>query len=189
MWKLEPTPKTVATSATPIIIPTAAPDEIAAKSPPPLPRASLSALSDGRNPSGLSIIGNDLMIMGERITIITKGTLQVDGEVHADLRGVDVVIGVGGKVTGAISAENVAVRGQVIGAIRAMNVELLATSNVEGEIFQQTLMIEDGARFEGRVRRPADVADLKPNLTSDQHATQAKSTVKPGLQPLRQGIL
>ena len=185
MWKLEPTPKTVAPSATPIIVP----DDVTGKSPPPLPRASLSALSDGRNPSGLSIIGNDLMIMGERITIITKGTLQVDGEVHADLRGVDVVIGVGGKVTGAISAENVAVRGQVIGAIKAMNVELLSTSNVEGEILQQTLMIEDGARFEGRVRRPADVADLKPNLTPEQRSAQAKPANKPAMAPLRQGIL
>ncbi len=183
MWKLEPTTKGQASTTPPAI------------SPPPLDKSSkpessaarppLSSTSDSKTPSSISIIGNDLKIMGERITIITKGTLQVDGEVHADLRGVDVVIGVGGKVTGAVSAENVAVRGQVIGSIKAINVELLATSYVEGEIMQQTLMIEDGAHFEGRVRRPADATELKPNLDSDQPSPQPRSAPRSGISPLR----
>lgn len=183
MWKLEPPAKSSTPSATP------------STTPPPLAKSGntetsatrppLSATSDSKLASSISIIGNDLKIMGERITIITKGTLQVDGEVHADLRGVDVVIGVGGKVTGAISAENVAVRGQVIGSIKAINVELLATSYVEGEIFQQTLMIEDGAHFEGRVRRPADPTELKPDLDSDQPSAQPKPAARPGMSPLR----
>lgn len=180
MWKLEPSTKPTTTSVT---------------TPPPLANASkpeatgmrtpLSVTSESKSASGISIIGNDLKIMGERITIITKGTLQVDGEVQADLRGVDVVIGVGGKVTGAISAENVAVRGQVIGSIKAINVELLATSYVEGEVLQQTLMIEDGAHFEGRVRRPADPTELKPNLDSDQPSAQPQQAPKAGMSQLR----
>lgn len=186
MWKLEPTSKGASTATTPSITPPLPGQEQSRKVEPPAARPSRGALSEAKMPSSISIIGNDLKIMGERITIITKGTLQVDGEVQADLRGVDVVIGVGGKVTGAVSAENVAVRGQVIGSIKAINVELLATSYVEGEIYQQTLMIEDGAHFEGRVRRPTDVADLKPNLTADQQSTQQMPETRQGIAPLRQ---
>ncbi len=183
MWKLETAAKSSTASTTGSTTPP--PLDQTRKTEPSGTRSPLSAISDSKLPSSISIIGNDLKIMGERITIITKGTLQVDGEVHADLRGVDVVIGVGGKVTGAISAENVAVRGQVIGSIKAINVELLATSYVEGEVLQQTLMIEDGAHFEGRVRRPADATELKPDLDSDQPSTQSKPPARAGMSPLR----
>lgn len=139
--------------------------------PPPIP-ALRSARVEPSSITGLSIIGKDLTIMGERIVIITKGTLQVDGEVHADLQGAEVIIGESGKVTGTIWADAIAVRGQVFGTIKGAKVELQAKSTVEGDIHHQALVIVEGASFDGRVRRPKDPADLKPPLDPKQHANE-----------------
>ncbi len=136
---------------------------------PPLP-SSRPALVDKSEAGRLSIIGNDLTIMGERIVIITKGILQVDGEVQADLHGAEVIIGEAGKVTGTIWADAVSVRGQVFGTIKGTKVELMSKSTVEGDIFHQTLVVIEGASFDGRVRRPKDAADLKPMLDPKQHS-------------------
>lgn len=117
-----------------------------------------------------SIIGNDLAIMGERIVIITKGTLQVDGEVQADLHGARVIIGEAGKVTGTIWADAIEIRGEVHGTIKGSKVELMGKSTVEGDIHHQTLVVIEGASFDGRVRRPQDPAELKPMLDPADHA-------------------
>lgn len=140
-----------------------------AAEPPPIPTAK-PALVERAEAGKLSIIGNDLAIMGERIVIITKGTLQVDGEVQADLHGSEVIIGEAGKVTGTIWADAVEVRGRVYGTIKGTKVQLMGKSTVEGDIHHQTLMVVEGASFDGRVRRPNDAKELKPMLDPAQHA-------------------
>jgi cytoskeletal protein CcmA (bactofilin family) len=118
----------------------------------------------------VSIIGNDLTILGEQITIVTQGTLQLDGEVSADLYGAEIIVGEQGRVRGTVSAEHVTVKGHVEGTIRGVRVELLPQASVEGEIHNQTLVISEGAHFDGRVRRPSDVSELKPVLDPRQLA-------------------
>ena len=141
----------------------------------PLPPAKTAPVERAESGS-LSIIGNDLAIMGERIVIITKGALQVDGEVQADLHCAEVIIGEAGKVTGTIWADTVEVRGQVYGTIKSARVQLMGRSLVEGDIHHQTLAVTEGASFDGRVRRPKDLADLKPNLDPKQHAGPTNTT-------------
>jgi cytoskeletal protein CcmA (bactofilin family) len=128
-------------------------------------------LADRAETGRISIIGNDLSIMGERIVIVTKGTLQVDGDVQADLHGAEVIIGEAGKVTGTIWADAVEVRGKVFGTIKGTKVQLMGKSTVEGDIHHQTLVVVEGANFDGRVRRPKDMADLKPILDPKEHGT------------------
>jgi cytoskeletal protein CcmA (bactofilin family) len=118
----------------------------------------------------VSIIGNDLTIMGERLVIITKGTLQIDGEVMGDLHGAEVIIGESGKVTGTICADSVAVHGKVSGTIKGRHVQLMDKCVVEGDVHHQSIAIAAGAHFDGRVRRPQDAADLTPNLDPTHHA-------------------
>jgi cytoskeletal protein CcmA (bactofilin family) len=151
-------------------------DKLMAQTPPPVPLAQTpTALSpklspaEKSEPGRLSIIGNDLAIMGERIVIMTKGTLQVDGEVQADLHGAEVIIGESGKVTGTICANVVDVRGTVFGTIKGAKVQLASTSTVEGDVHHQSLTVSEGAHFDGRVRRPKDLAELKPMLDPAQH--------------------
>jgi cytoskeletal protein CcmA (bactofilin family) len=127
-------------------------------------------LAERADANHLSIIGNDLSIMGERIVIITKGTLQVDGEVQGDLHGAEVIIGESGKVTGTICGDTVEVRGHVSGTIKGSDVRLLDTSVVEGDIYHHSIAIAAGAHFDGRVRRPKDISELKPVLDPSRHA-------------------
>ncbi len=113
---------------------------------------------------GRSAIGKDLTIFGQGVRIISKGRLQIDGDIHADIIGNDLTISVDGSVTGTVSAERVNVFGRVKGAIHAVTLILHPTADVEADILHQTLEIAEGANFDGRVRRCRDVADLKRKI-------------------------
>ena len=89
--------------------------------------------------------------------------MQVDGEVQGDLYGSHIVVGERARITGGIVGDEVVVRGQVMGSIRGRKVMLQASSHVEGDVFHQTLAIEQGAYFEGKSRRSEDpTAGAKP---------------------------
>ena len=113
-----------------------------------------------------SIIGNDLTIMGQGLRIVTRGTLQVDGRIEGDVVGQEVIIGERGHVTGVVCGETVIVRGTVHGSIKAIKVLLQSGARVDGDVHHQQLSVEQGAHLDGRVRRPQDLADLKPDLTA-----------------------
>ena len=97
-----------------------------------------------------SIIGEDLTIRGN---VTSKGEIQVDGEIEGDIRCGSLLLGDKSKVTGGVAAEDVVVRGHIVGSIRGLRITLQAQSHVEGDIFHQSLAIEQGAYFEGKSRR------------------------------------
>jgi cytoskeletal protein CcmA (bactofilin family) len=139
---------------------------VAPASGPLLPQSvvmPVAAAADIQSGQG-SIIGSDLVIMGEKITVITRARLVVDGEVRGDINGKEVVIGKTGKVTGTVAANSVDVHGHVHGAVKAQSVTLHATAHVDGDIHNQVLKISEGAVFDGRVRRAKDASELTPNL-------------------------
>lgn len=102
---------------------------------------------------GPSVIGADLTIMGN---LVSRGEVQVEGEVQGDIHGTNVVVGEKAKITGAIIADEIVVRGHVMGSVRGKRVMLQSTSHVEGDVFHQALAIEQGAFFEGKSRRSED---------------------------------
>ncbi|HEY9520054.1 MAG TPA: polymer-forming cytoskeletal protein [Methyloceanibacter sp.] len=114
--------------------------------------------------SGTSVIGTDLTILGDRITIISANKLQVDGDVRGNVHGKQVVITEEGSVVGMVCAEAIEVRGGVRGSIRAVTVKLQAGAQVEGDITHQKLMIAEGAEFDGRVKLTKDASELMPVL-------------------------
>jgi cytoskeletal protein CcmA (bactofilin family) len=97
-----------------------------------------------------SIIGEDLSITGN---VNSKGEIQVDGEIQGDINCGSLLLGDKSQVMGGVMAEDVVVRGRVVGSIRGLRVTLQAQSHVEGDIFHQSLAIEQGAYFEGKSRR------------------------------------
>ncbi len=103
-----------------------------------------------------SVIGSDLSIEGQSITIRCKGLLRVNGDIQADLHGKKLIVGDEATITGAITAEAVDVYGKVQGSIEATSVLLRATADVEGDISSRTLSIEPGAAFDGRARKMSD---------------------------------
>ncbi|MGH1418701.1 MAG: bactofilin family protein [Hyphomicrobiaceae bacterium] len=111
-----------------------------------------------------SVISNDLTIIGQSITIVSQGHVQIDGAVQGNVHGKQVSIGPQGAITGTVMAENVEVRGQLQGSIRSPSVTLHPTAQVEGDIHHRLLSIAEGAEFDGRVRRPKDPVELQPIL-------------------------
>lgn len=116
------------------------------------PRSPMGSMRPGER-AAPSVIGPDLSISGN---LVSRGEVQIDGEVQGDIQGLNVIIGERARITGGIAAEEVVVRGHVLGSIRGRRVMLQATSHVEGDIYHHTLAIEQGAFFEGKSRRSED---------------------------------
>lgn len=114
--------------------------------------------------AGISVIGTDLTILGDRITIISQSKLQIDGQIRGNVHGREVFINKGGSVTGEIWAERVDVGGAVRGPIVAVNIALHNSARVEGDIIHQKISISEGAQFDGRARLIKDARDLMPML-------------------------
>lgn len=108
-----------------------------------------------------SIIGEDLKITGN---VSSKGEVQVDGEIQGDIHCGSLLLGDKAEVVGSVIAEDIVVRGKVMGSVRGLRVTLQAQSHVEGDIFHQSLAIEQGAYFEGKSRRSEDpLGEAKPS--------------------------
>lgn len=110
-----------------------------------------------------SIIGEDLTVTGN---VLSRGEVQVDGQIQGDVHCSSLIVGEKAQITGGIVAEDVVVRGRVMGSVRGMRVTLQASSHVEGDVFHQSLAIEQGAYFEGKSRRSEDPIASAPKLDS-----------------------
>ncbi len=103
--------------------------------------------------AGMSQIGSDLTVVGN---LLSKGEVQIDGEIQGDVHAGNIVIGESARITGGLVADEIIVRGTVMGSIRGKRVVLQSSSKVEGDIFHSQLAIEQGAFFEGKSRRSDD---------------------------------
>lgn len=114
--------------------------------------ATYASKSPGPSASKMvpSIIGEDLKIRGN---VTSKGEVQVDGEIEGDIRCGSLLVGDKARVMGGVAAEDVVVRGNIVGSITGLRITLQGQCHVEGDIFCQTLAIEQGAYFEGKSRR------------------------------------
>lgn len=125
---------------------------MAAGSPPPLATRPPVAGRPGER-AAASVIGPDLTIVGN---LVSRGEVQVDGEVQGDIHGTNIVVGERARITGTVIADEIVVRGHVMGSVRGKRVMLQSSSHVEGDIYHSSLAIEQGAFFEGKSRRSED---------------------------------
>lgn len=132
--------------------------------PPTIPLASNA--SQPAN-SEDSVIGKDVTIDGDSITIRCKGSLRVNGNIQADLHCKELVVGDQALIKGSIAADKVNIFGHINGAILGANVVLHSTAKVDGDIHSQYLQMEQGASFDGRSRKVNDPAEVAPQLEPD----------------------
>ena len=99
--------------------------------------------------------------------------MQVDGEIEGDVQAAEVIVGEKGQVTGMVAVRHVLVRGKVSGIVCGRTVALRASSKVDGDLHHMSLLIEQGAIFEGRSRRAKSEQDLNAVIEGTGHQQPA----------------
>ncbi|MEG6509324.1 polymer-forming cytoskeletal protein [Methyloligella sp. 2.7D] len=150
--------------------------QAAPKPAAPVATPSPSSASKSYSKAVPSIIGEDLTIIGN---VISKGEIQVDGEIQGDVKCVSLLLGEKSRVSGGVIADDVVVRGNVSGSIRGLRVTLQAESHVEGDIYHQSLAIEQGAYFEGKSRRSEDPVNVSVGETPKPAASSPAPSSSP----------
>jgi cytoskeletal protein CcmA (bactofilin family) len=125
---------------------------------------------------GDSTIGEDLKINGD---VSSKGEIHLDGEVKGDVSCVALVLGESGKLEGNVIAEDVVIRGRLVGSIRALRVTLQAMCHVEGDVYHQSIALEQGAFFEGRSCRSDDPMHFSSAALANGAATKPADAETP----------
>jgi cytoskeletal protein CcmA (bactofilin family) len=105
---------------------------------------------------GPCIVGRGMRVTGE---IETKGPLEIEGEVQGEISAASVRLGERARVVGSITGDEIVVSGQMSGTIRGKRVLLEASSRVEADIFHETLVIKEGAEFQGKFFRSAKTSE------------------------------
>ena len=132
------------------VVPSTLPPSLPSGAPQTRPIGSTLRTTERGTPS---VIGPELQITGN---LVSRGEVQIEGEINGDIHGSHVLVGERATVTGGIVADEVVVRGHVMGSVRGKRVLLQSSSRVEGDIYHLTLAIEQGAYFEGKSRRTED---------------------------------
>ena len=101
--------------------------------------------------AGATIIAKGTCIIGG---ISTQGTVHIDGKFEGVILEADAIsIGKTGEVIGDIKANHVVVSGFFDGKIDCNVMQVLAAGKVIGDFTYNDLIIEEDAKFEGRVIR------------------------------------
>ena len=97
-----------------------------------------------------SIIPADLKITGD---LVSPGDIHVEGVIHGNITCRTLTLTGQPVIKGSVKAETVRVCGTFDGKIEAKKVTLTKAARMTGEIYYETLEIEPGAFFEGKVSR------------------------------------
>jgi cytoskeletal protein CcmA (bactofilin family) len=121
--------------------------------------------------STFSVFGADIAIRGD---VVASAELHIDGKVEGDMTCTTLVQGASSEIVGAVKAESARLAGTVRGSIVAGELVILKSARIEGDVFYDSLTIEQGAAVDGRLAHrvhasePALVVpsdDSEPRLT------------------------
>jgi len=85
-----------------------------------------------------------------------RGPVKIEGEAEGEIIGDEVVIATGAVVSARISAGKVTIAGAVSGEVTARErVELMATARAQCTISTPSLVLNEGAQFDGDCKMPA----------------------------------
>ena len=94
----------------------------------------------------LTVIDESLAITGD---LQSNGELHVKGRVRGNIHCQSIIVEAEGAIEGGILADHVLIHGRTKGFIRATHIELGPTAVVESDLYHATLIVRDGAMFEG----------------------------------------
>ncbi len=101
------------------------------------------------SPEDITIISNGVKIEGK---VSSNGSIRIDGSIQGDLTAKgNVTIGEQGDINGQITANSVTIGGKVVGTVNAKEKLVLeSNSTLKGDIITKVLVIEAGAKFDGK---------------------------------------
>jgi cytoskeletal protein CcmA (bactofilin family) len=97
----------------------------------------------------LSLVGPKTTIEGK---ISTEGSIRIDGKLVGDvIAKTNAAVGETGVIEGTLKAKNISIAGKVSGAVMALEKLLLGAKSVmRGEVRAGTLVVDEGAVFDGK---------------------------------------
>ncbi len=122
----------------------------------------------------VSVIGPTLVIKGE---LSADEDLVIEGHIEGTIahHKKHLTVGKQGRVQAHIHASSVIVEGQLVGDIHSEGIVSLASgADVKGNIYCARIVMEDGARFKGRI----DMGN-PPKIEAPKEPIEAKEAVKP----------
>lgn len=126
-----------------------------------------------------TLIGPNSSIDG---TIRAAGTLRINGNVTGEIIVAgNVIIGDLSTIQGNIKAENVYIAGTVNGNITATGqLQMTSTAKVVGDVDVKTIIIDEGALFDGRCKAVAtnDIIDNGNNKENGKEKNNGKNNGK-----------
>lgn len=105
----------------------------------------------GTSQAGATVIAKGTCIIGG---ISTQGTVHIDGKFEGVILEADAIsIGKTGEVVGDLKANHIVISGFFDGKIDCNIMQVLSSAKVIGDFTYSDLIIEEDAKFEGRVIR------------------------------------
>lgn len=113
------------------------------------------------NSEEITIISNGVKLEGK---ISSGGSIRVDGVIQGDIISQShVTVGEQGEVKGQINAGIVTIGGKVNGSVHSKEKLVLESkANLKGDIFTKILVVEAGAKFDGKSNMGEVKEPIKP---------------------------
>jgi cytoskeletal protein CcmA (bactofilin family) len=121
----------------------------------------------------ITIVSRGVKIEG-KVTI--TGNIRIDGEIQGDIfSNGNITIGEDAKVNGQINANFITIAGKVSGIVRAKDKMILGSkSYLKGDIFTKILVVEAGAKFNGKSKMGDSIDIGDPQGTTNPGNTITK---------------
>ena len=112
---------------------------------------NISLPSDNIKPeSKISNVSENLHITG---TVFSSGKISFNGSIKGTLESKSLYVGENGFIDGKVEADEAVILGRIKGTLKGNKVRLAASSRIEGDTYHQVIAIEDGAIYEGSIKR------------------------------------
>ena len=107
--------------------------------------------SDDKKPRNeISNISENLHITG---SIFSSGKISFNGSIQGTLETKSLYVGENGFIDGKVEADEAVILGRIKGTLKGNKVRLASSSRIEGDTYHQVIAIEDGAIYEGSIKR------------------------------------
>ena len=133
-------------------------------------------MSEGAS-TEVTVVGQGARLEG---TVLSAGSLRIDGQVKGKITADgDVTLSAQSQVEADISATNVTIAGKFKGNITAKSrAELAKGGRVDGNITAKTLVVSEGATFNGQSLMDQSATGAAAATTSSSESTKADSTTR-----------